>query len=361
MTTDFHDIRLLAGFEIEPDSVCNRVLSRDQASDLAAALAEDLARAVAGVEQTVLVAAGSLLEPAEMLRPGLPVWAAMVDLAAPLLREPGAASRVLAVGSHNGRLPDRRLTPPARRPQGRFIGIPLTLALAHQAGPALEQRLETELFDKGSVAPPARALLERFTGASSVHGQLLTVNDLLALQHVQMDAANLSGFWPVVEQVLLAPDEDADFALPAGLGVHWSRSRRRLQIRFEVFDRFDQPPEHYPLWQRSFRTLTSLADAHGLAWKVVFDPDLTLDQTGQALIQDAGAATFEDGLTEQSDPAVGLIAWTIVENGRLRHVYPLSQAAVARLGAELMKLPGRLTQRPARLCHGGDPPRLQPA
>lgn len=361
MKIDFYDIRLLAGFELAPDSVSERMLGREQAARLAEALAEDLARAVPGVEQSVLVAAGSLLEPAEMLRPGLPVWAAMADLAAPLVREQGTAARILAVGAHDGRLPDRRLAAPQVPPQGRFVGIPLLLALDPEAGPALEQRLEAELFDRGSVAPPARALLQQFSGAESVHGQLLTVNDLLALQHVQMDAAGLSGFWPVVEQVLLRSDADMDFSLPAGLSARWVSAAQRLDVRFVVFDRCQQPPDEYPLWQRAFRTLTGLADAHGLDWQVSFDPDLVLDRQQQALTQDAGLTGVEDGLTEQSDPAVGLIAWTIAENGRLRHVYPLTQAAVAALGSEFKSRHSGRARRAHGICHAGDPPRLQPA
>lgn len=360
MKIDVHDIRLLAGFEIEPSSITQRVLSREQIEAVAGALAADLADITPGVEQALLVACGSLLEAPEMLRPGLPVWAGMADLAAPLLREAGPDSQLLAIGSHAGNLPDRRLAPPQQAIQGHFIGIPLLLAVTTEAGPALEERLESELFDRGGVAPPARALLEEFTGARSAHGQLLTVNDLLALQHVQMDVAGLSAFWPVVEQALLAPQEDADFDLPAGLAARWQAETRRLDIRFVVFDRYAQAPHQYPLWQRAFRSLTGLADAHGLSWQIEFDSDLVHDSNEQALIHDAGATDSDDGVTEQSDPNVGLIAWTIAENGRLRHIYPLSQAAVDRLGKRFVAQSETIHQ-PARLCHDGDPPRLSPA
>lgn len=360
MKDDLHDIRLLAGFEIEPESVSARLLERSQVSELAAALAADLARAVPGVEQCVLVAAGSLLEPAEMLRPGLAVWSALVDLARPAMREQQIASQVLAIGSHGGRLPDRRLMPADQAPQGRFVGLPLLLAVDPSNGPALETRLETELFDQGSLAPPARALLERFTGARSVHGQLLTVNDLLALQHVQLDAAGLSAFWSAIEQVLLTPEASIDFTLPAGLVARWDGPQQRMTVQFTVFDRFNGSPEHYPLWQRAFRTLTSLADAHGLHWLARFDPDLSLDADVQVLIHEAGPSQATDGLTEHSDPAVGLIAWTTVEQGRMRHFYPLTAMAVSHQSRHL-RARFEQVQRPQGLQHAGNPPRLQPA
>ncbi|MGY6554071.1 MAG: hypothetical protein ACXIUM_06075 [Wenzhouxiangella sp.] len=363
MNQTFHDIRLLAGFEIEPKSVTGRSLNRAQAEQLATALAADLARIapdLAALAPALLVSAGSLLEPAEMLRPKLPVWAAMADLAGPSLRDPGFDSQVLAIGSHGGRLPDARLSAPSQAPLGRFVGVPLLLAVPADSGPELAQFLESELFERGGLEPPARALLEQFCGARSVHGQLLTVNDLLALQHVQMDVAGLSPFWAVIEQVLLASEQDAEFSLPAGLAVRWQGDPGRLEVDFQIFDRFELAPERYPLWQRAYRSLIGLAEAHGLPWQVRADPDLSLDTEHMILIHEAGDTESEDGVTEQAEIELGLIAWTVAEHGRVRHIYPLNAAAVNQTRAHWSsELPA--PQRSSRLCSGGDPPRLIPA
>lgn len=360
MKNDFHDIRLLAGFEIEPESIRSRMLSRAEAEQLASALAADLVRTTPDVEQALMVAGGTVLEPAELLRLDLPVWASLADLAAPVLRTHGAQAQVLAIGAHGGRMPDLRLTAPPRPPDGRFVGIPLLLAVPVADGPGMEQHLESELFEQGGIAPPARALLEQFTGAESVHGQLLTVNDLLALQHVQMDVAGLSAFWSVIEEVLLAPDRDASFHLPANLVARWHSDPRHLDIQFAIFDRFEQAAQHYPLWQRAYRSLTGLADAHGLKWQVNFDPDLVHDMDAQVLIHEAGSTHARNAITEQSDPGLGLIAWTVADEGRLRHIYPLSASAVANPPERWVPHAERVN-RPLRLCFGGDPPRLQPA
>lgn len=360
MSQTLHDIRLLAGFEIDPESVTSRSLSRAQAEQLATALAADLARIVPDLAPALLVTAGTLLEPAELLRPTLPAWTCMADLAGPSLREPAMDSQVLAIGSHSGRMPDSRLGAPAHPPLGRFVAIPLLLAVPADSGPELEQFLEQELFERGGLEPPARALLEQFCGASSVHGQLLTVNDLLALQHVQMDVAGLSPFWAVIEQILLAPQQDAEFSLPAGLAARWQGDSGRMEIDFLIFDRFQLPPERYPLWQRAYRSLIGLAEAHGLSWQIRADPDLSLQTEHMILVHEAGAMALEDSVTEQAEADLGLIAWTVAEHGRLRHIYPLSAAAVSQAWAHWSsELPP--PQRPARLCYGGDPPRLLPA
>lgn len=360
VSIDCHDIRLVAGFEARPESVSSRMLDRDQAEELTAALAADLARVVPGVEQAVLIGAGVLLEPAELLRPGWPAWSALLDLATPILREHNGGSRVLAVGSHGGRLPDRRLEPAEHTPLGQFLVIPLLLAVPGDAGPELERTLESELFERGGIAPPARALLERFTGVQSAHGQLLTATDLMALHHVQMDAGGMSAFWPLIEQILISPEQDAAGELPALLRARWDGRRQTLYVDFLVFDHFPDGPETYPLWQRALRTLTMLATAHGLHWRVVPGPKTELDEQMQLLIHKAGPIEGPDSLTEQVDPGVGLIAWTLVEKGFLRHVYPLT-AAAAESQRTALNQRFNCVRRPGRLCYRGDPATLQPA
>ncbi len=348
MKTDVHDIRLAAGFEVPIGSAAARTLSRQQAEQLAAALAADLARTVPGVDQAMLVVAGSLFEPAELLRPGLPAWAALTDLATPIVHEQGLAPRLLAIGSHDGRLPDRRLAPSEEPVQGQFLVLPLLMVSEADNGPALETALERELFERGSIDPPARALLHQALGLESVHGQLLTATDLLALQHVQMDAAGLGGFWPVIEHAVLAADETAEFELAAGLQTRWAADDQRLTVEFLPFDTFAGTPAAYLLWLRALRTLTALADAHGLAWRPIVADDCEVDATGRLVTHSAGPCRAADGVTEHLDPDAGLIAWSVVAEGRLTHLYPLD-SATARRQHDLMHERDPDLHRPGRM------------
>jgi hypothetical protein len=331
-----HDIRLAAGFEVPINSANQRTLSREQAERLAEALAADLARTVPQADQAMLVVAGSLFEPAQLLRPGLPAWAALSDLAAPVVREQGLAPRLLAIGSHAGHLPDRRLSPPNEPVQGQFLTVALLLVSDAENGPGLETALERELFERGSIDPPARALLHEAVGLNSVHGQLLTATDLLALQHVQMDAAGLSSFWPVIEHAILAPDESAEFELAAGLRASWKAAEPVLAIDFLPFDAFHGTRQAYLVWLRALRTLTALADAHGLEWRPICEHHCEIDQGGRLVRHRAGSCDRPDGLTEHTDPEAGLIAWSLVVDGQLSHLYPLD-SATARRQRDLVK------------------------
>ncbi|MEE4639593.1 MAG: hypothetical protein V2J42_12725 [Wenzhouxiangella sp.] len=360
MKTDVHDIRLAAGFEIPIHSAQGRTLNREQAERLAEALAADLARTVPNVDQAMLVMAGSLFEPAQLLRPGLPAWTALSDLAAPVLREQGLAPRLLAIGSHGDRLPDRRLAPPEEPVQGQFLAVPLLLVSDLENGPALETALERDLFERGSIDPPARALLHQAVGLDSVHGQLLTATDLLALQHVQMDAAGLSGFWPVIEHAILAPDESAEFELATGLKARWNAADQLLAIDFVPFDAFGGTKRAYLLWLRALRTLTALADAHGLGWAPICEHRCEIDDGGRLVRHWAGPCAWTDGLTEHSDPEAGLIAWSVVLDGQLSHLYPLD-AATARQQRELLHQRYKNLVQPGQMLVCPDTCTLTPA
>jgi hypothetical protein len=335
MNESLHHIRLLAGLEIDPGSTPGRVLDRHRAEHLGGLLAEDLRRVVPAVEHTMLVLGACLFEPFELMHPGFPAWAGLEDLAGSTLRERGFEPRILAIGAHRSRMPDDRLQPPAEPPQGQFLALPVTLICPESRAEQLEGELEEALFERGSIDPPARALLSEAAGLETVHGQLLTLADLIALQHVQLDGAGLGGFWPVVEAVLIDPDREHRHELPAGLVATWNPGEGRVDLPFFSFDQFSGSVDDYALWLRAFRTLTTLLDSHGIAWRswpqdpVVFDADYA------SMIESKGPTDHAEGVTVQHHPDIGLLAWTVVEDGRMMHIYPLRPESANRVMRDL--------------------------
>ena len=335
MSENLHHIRLLAGLEIQPGEPPRRTLDRHCAEQLAGHLAADLHRVVPAVDGGMLVLGACLFEPFELMRPGFPAWAALDELAESTLRERGFEPRIMAIGSHRGHMPHAGLQPPKDAPQGQFLALPMTLICSREEAEALEQNLENALFERGNIDPPARALLAETAGLDSVHGQLLTLADLIALQHVQLDGAGLGGFWPVVERILVEDGHDQEHQLPAGLSARWDAQERRVDLPFTSFDQFSDEPDDYALWLRAIRTMTTLLDSHGIEWRarpdepVVFDPDYS------AMIESAGAADHPDGITIHHHPDIGLVAWTVVEDGRMMHIYPLRPESARRVMRDL--------------------------
>ncbi|RFF28185.1 hypothetical protein DZK25_04140 [Wenzhouxiangella sp. 15181] len=330
-----HHIRLLAGLEIEPGESPGRTLDRHEAERLAGHLAEDLHRVVPAVEQTMLVLSASLFEPFELMRPGFPVWQALEELAESTLRERGFEPRVLAIGAHRSKMPHAGLQPSEQSPQGQFLALPVTLICPEDEAEALEEALEAELFERASIDPPARALLSESAGLETVHGQLLTLADLIALQHVQLDGAGLGGFWPVVEQILVDADHEHEHELPAGLRAHWDPSRKHVDIPFISLDQFPGNNDDYALWLRAFRTLTTLLDSHAIDWRARPDPPVVFDPDNASMIDSTGPTNHADGITVHHHPDIGLLAWTVVEDGRMMHIYPLRPESANRVMRDL--------------------------
>jgi hypothetical protein len=343
MDQSLHHIRLCAGLEIESGQGIRRTLSRDLASELAGHLATDLARVLPSADQAALVLGAGLFEPNELLRPGLPAWQALEDLAGGLMRQSGFRPQLIAFGSHEDRMPHAELQPASGAAQGHFLAIPLLLTCPADMAREAESTLEAGLFESGNIDPPARALLHKAAGLASVHGQLLTANDLIALQHVQLDSVGLGGFWPVIEHLLLAADSDHSFDLPATLRASWHAGDQRMQIRFVGHDQALSSDLDYALWTRAFRTLTALLDAHGVTWHPHPEGELTHDPRQQMMIETAGATERPDGLTVHRHPELGLVAWTLVEDGRVVHLYPLRPHAAGSIEQEFAaRHPGRV-------------------
>lgn len=339
MSESVHHIRLLAGLEIQPGQQParqpGRTLDRHRAEQLAGQLATDLQRVVPGVEHGMLVLGASLFEPFELMRPGFPAWAALEELAGSTLRERGFEPRILAIGSHQSQMPHAGLQPPDEPPQGQFLALPMTLICPAEQAEALEQEFENALFERGNIDPPARALLAEAAGLDTVHGQLLTLADLIALQHVQLDGAGLGGFWPVVERILVEDGQSHDHELPAGLTARWDAQAMRVELPFTSFDQFSGEPDDYALWLRALRTLTTLLDSHGIEWQARPAEPVVFDEDYSAMIESTGATDHPDGMTVHSHPDIGLAAWTVVEDGRMMHIYPLRPESANRVMRDL--------------------------
>jgi len=340
-----HIIPIVAGFEIVPSTDYQPTLDRAATEAMAKALADDLAGQLPEDIDSLLVVGGLVVEPNQLLRPGFLVWQALDQLAKPIVRDQGLHSGILAIGSHNGQMPDDRLQPSQYTIMGQFVCVPMLLVVDRDQGPELEARLEADLFETGSINPPARALLAEHARLDSVHGQLLTRNDLLALQRVQLDSAGLSGFWDVIEAVLIAPDQDHHLQLPANLKVQWHAKTQQADLEFLTLSQWiaahpnaaSDPLEEYGQWLRAYRTTQAFLDGHGIVWQASIGPSATWDEQRACVLEssplpsigssDADASGFAT-LTEHIDPNLGLVAWTLIDDDRMIHLYPIKAQAI---------------------------------
>lgn len=203
-------------------------LPRDVAAELAAHVASDLERLLPGVDQLDLAVAGAVFDPAELLRPGWPLHAALAELTA---RAPGErqAPRVLGFGAHAGQMP-AGLEPDPGLGEGSLRLVPFLLRGRPEVLAPVARSMEETLLDTG-MAQAATALFAQQAFAGPLeHARYLSLHDLLALTQIQYEHAGLAPLWPLIETALLAPGQEAWLdAAPEPL-LRWTGEEARMAL-----------------------------------------------------------------------------------------------------------------------------------
>lgn len=206
MTHPTHCLGVLA-LEVAADQAAGMLcLPREPAEALAAELAFDLQRLLPGVAALDGVFAGAHFDPAELLRPGWPVHAALADLAE---RVPGeAGGRVIAFGAHGERMPTPLLQPDPALAGGLLRLLPFALVGAPAQVAAIGRDMEERLLDTGMAAAGTALSAQSRFGLLLEHARFMSLHDLCALTAMQYQHAGLEGVWRLLEAALLAPDSE---------------------------------------------------------------------------------------------------------------------------------------------------------
>ena len=255
-------------------------LEREAAARCAGQVANDLARLLPESSELDLALAAALFDPAELLRPGWPVHAALARLVA---RAPGAAGgRVLAFGARDGRMGDAGL-----EPDPALAGSPLRLLPWQLSGPpaavaAAGAQLEELLLDRGMAEAATALALQDAFGVALEHVRLATLNDLLALTAMQYRHAALDGAWAVIEAALLTPADTVE-TRSDGPPLAWRDGLAWLGTLDEAAWRAsglapagdaDSQSRAFRYWQMRERQLAAVLAAHGLTVQRVALPRL---------------------------------------------------------------------------------------
>jgi hypothetical protein len=335
---------IVLALELSPgDAPSLRTLSRDEAAELAALMAEDLHTLVPQVSEARLAVAGALFDAVELLRPGFPVWGTLDELARRVPR--GHLENVVAFGTHEGHMPAQPLEPEAAFADGPMRLLPISLLAPEALAEALSDKLEVELVGRGEAGQRTADWLMRALGVRLEHARYLSRNDLLALTCVQYEHVNLAPLWTLLEAALLSPYREEATMSARGLTL------RYVDGRVEV-----QSPSH---WLRShsgdtsqrahdlagiifeLRQYAALLDAHHLPL-VLPSTEASEPSTGYLLetfaVADAGYGA--PSLYAHEAPGLGVVAVTLAQRGGgrariLAHGYPLHPQALGPLVANL--------------------------
>jgi hypothetical protein len=219
--------------ELAPGSrAAQRALAQAAAGEVAGRIAHDLAAFAPEAARLELLAVGAHYDPVELLRPGWPLHRELERLAARAPRQQVAGAeggRVIAFGSHHGRLPGA-LAPEAQFADGPLRLLPFVLggdlATLARVGDAFER----ELLERG-MADAATALLAQEAFALQLeHARYLTAHDLAALTALQYGHAGLDALWPLVEAALLAPQSERWLDAPPEPLVRYGDGEARIAL-----------------------------------------------------------------------------------------------------------------------------------
>ncbi len=296
--TALHVLGALA-LELRGDApVMRAALAQADVGALAALIARDLARFAPEAASLELVMVGAHYDPVEVLRPGWPLHRELDELSARAPRLHGnapparggdgdgdgdavavaAAGRVIAFGTHQGRLPG------ALTPSPDFIGGPLRLVPLLLGGDArmvarVGDGFERELLERGMAGADTALAAQQAFGLQVEHARYLTVHDLAAMMAMQYDHAGLAPLWPLLETALLDPNGEAWLDAPPEPLVHYTDREARIALftpaawheRYasggacdsdEGRERLGRQHQHFEARQRQ---IAAVLGAHGIA------------------------------------------------------------------------------------------------
>ena len=339
-TTTLHAVLAL---ELSPgEHPQGLTLSRDDAAELAALVADDLHALVPDIAQARLTVGGAAFDAVELLRPGFPVWATLDELARRVPR--GQLENVVAFGHHEGRMPAQPLEPDPAYADGPMRLLPLSVLAPEDIAEALSQRMEVELVGRGEAGARTADWLMRHFGVRLEHARYLSRNDLLALTCVQYEHVNLAPLWQLLEAAMLTPYR-AETALSArGLALRYADGKVWMQSPSQwLATQGGIPAERsHALAGAVFelRQYDALLQAHGVSLHI---------EEGSAIATAAGPGWLAEILA-QADPiygapalfaheaaGLGVVAVTVAQRGAagaahvLAHGYPLQSAALGSL------------------------------
>lgn len=245
---------------------------RDAAAAFASKIAADLHRLLPGAEAATLAVAGALYDPAQLLRPGWPIYAALGELAE--RRPQSEDAHIIAFGASDGRMPVEALAPEAALASGSLLLIPWLLLGPSALIQELGARMEQDFFARGEAGGHTADFAMRVLPLQLEHARYLTRHDLCALTSVQLEQAGFGALWELLETALLAPD-DTHEALSAR-GRHWRCANQAIHTGSPAYDDWLAQLGHtlapaarthaYAGGLFELRQYAAALAAHGLRW-----------------------------------------------------------------------------------------------
>ncbi len=325
-----------------------RLLSRADADQLLAHMSADLAALLPGSRHCSLAAAGALYDQTQLLRPAYPVFACLKSA----LQESskGNGPRLLSIGASDGLMPVAELQPEADIPLGLLQVLPMVLAGPAEDVEALGQEMEHCFLERGQLSPHSAQWLESAFAIRLNHARFMTLTDLRAMFHLQLEHFGFLPLWQLIDAALEQSATELIVQPDAGPLFCWRKGA--VHIEYQTFNYWARQgpgktmdPSRgklagaYAEWTRQLRQYLTTLRAHAV--DVVFHLP---DQPEQALkgdyfleTQPGKSLESDASVTEHSFAELGTVCISHAQDGVLQHYYPLAPQGINEIHAALRR------------------------
>jgi hypothetical protein len=312
------------------------ILGQGDADQMLAHLAADLATLLGGIGKCHLAAAGALLDQCQLLRPGLPAFAALSGQIRHC-QDQAITPGLTATGATNGLMSAEALQPDESLPPSILKLLPMVAAGPDGLVDELAEEMEHRFLAEGQVSAHTASWLEAAFGIAINHARFMTLTDLNAMFRMQMEHFGYLPLWELIDAAIEGRRELLALTTDHSTRYEWIDGH--VQVSFQTFDYWasrgggrdvsdvNELPGGYVAWSRELRRYTSTLAAHAVPLKFELPDGCKGEVSESYLFETApGPGNSESlaSITEHSSTELGTIAISAIAPGTLRNFYPLA-------------------------------------
>lgn len=330
------------------------LLGKAAAEQVLAHLSTDLSALLPGVRDCALTLAGALYDQTQLLRPHYPLFESLESLFSGSMAGSGFHPRLLSIGADEGHFPDRALDPIDSIPPSLLQVLPMVVS-----GPAgqvedLASDMEHQFLESGQVSAHSARALEAQFGIKVNHARFMTLTDLNAMLHLQLEHFGFLPLWDLLDAAINASRLPIESEGRGGQVFEWNGEA--VRARFETFDYWATQgsgrsceddiaalSRGYVDWTREYRQYLTTLQAHAVPIEqyVPEAPGQVLQKSFHIEVSRNHPEPSSAQVTEHSADDLGTVAVSVVSKDKQLNYYPLQARGLDRLHAAISESLGK--------------------
>lgn len=325
-----------------------RLLSKAEADQMLAHISTDLAALLPGSSRCSLAAPGALYDQTQLLRPAYPVLTCLKSALPDSSK--GHGPRLLSIGAKDGLMPVAELQPENDIPLGLLQVLPMVLSGPADDVATLGEEMEHCFLERGQLSPQSAQWLESAFAIRLNHARFMTLTDLRAMLHLQLEHFGFLPLWQLIDAAL--EQSAAVLRVQPDTGPLFCWREGAVHIEYQTFDFWARQGSGktrdpyrgklagaYAEWTRQLRQYLITLRAHKV--DVVFhlpgQPERALD--GDYFVESAAERPLESAasVTEHSFAELGTVCISHAHDGTLQHYYPLAPQGINEIHSAIRK------------------------